>query len=121
MAVVESSIKLDFPDQNYFRFQDCLAYHSIQTHFKEMDVGWYDQDADIFYLIELKDWTLSALENLPKEDTSKRIWDLVKKSVDSACMLVSILLNTEQGKEIQKCLPYSINQQTTIKYITIFC
>ena len=37
MAITESSITLNFPDNNYFRFQDCKGYKDIQDNFKEMD------------------------------------------------------------------------------------
>ena len=119
MAITESSIKLDFPDKNFFRFEDCSGYNSIQNHFKEMDAGWYDNTNDILYIIELKDWSYASLSSLPKENSSNRIWDLVKKSVDSTCMLMSTILGTVQGQEIQKCIPFKIDINTEVKLISI--
>ena len=39
MAITESSITLNFPDNNYFRFEDCQGYKDIQDNLKEMDEG----------------------------------------------------------------------------------
>lgn len=75
MSITESSITLNFPDNNYFRFQDCNGYKTIQNNFKEMDACWYDQASDILYIIELKDWSVANLTDSTFSD--KRIWDLV--------------------------------------------
>jgi hypothetical protein len=56
MIITESSITLDFPDNNCFRFEKCKGYKDIQNNFKEMDVCWYEQITDTLYIIELKDW-----------------------------------------------------------------
>jgi hypothetical protein len=56
MPITESSITLNFPDNNYFRLGDCEGYKILQNHFAEMDVCWYDSTKDILYLIELKNW-----------------------------------------------------------------
>lgn len=38
MIITESAITLNFPDNNYFRFQDCEGYQALSGHnFKEMD------------------------------------------------------------------------------------
>ena len=119
MRIVESSIALDFPDANYFRFEECDGYNTIQNHFKEMDAGWHDGNNDTLYLVELKDWTRLSLSNLPRENTNQRICGLVKKSVDSICMLISALLSTAQGEKIQRCLPFQITQETKIRLVSI--
>jgi hypothetical protein len=62
MAVTESNITLNFPDNNYFRFQDCEGYRQIQQNFKEMDICWYNQSNDVLYIIELKNWRDGKLE-----------------------------------------------------------
>jgi hypothetical protein len=117
MPITESLITLNFPDNNYFRFQDCRGYKDIQNHFKEMDVCWYDESKDILYLIELKDWSIANLSN--SEYSDKRIWDLVKKSVDSVSMIISILLQKPYSTSIQDCLPFSISRETKIKLLSI--
>ena len=43
MPITESSVTLNFPDNNYFRLCDCDGYKAIQNNFAEMDVCWYDQ------------------------------------------------------------------------------
>ena len=102
MAIEESSIVLDFPDNNYFRLQDCEGYKQIQHNLKEIDVCWYDANSDILYLIELKDWGSNTLEeekdqsksqseiNEMKKGISKyRIRNLFEKSIATTCMFMS--------------------------------
>ncbi|MDZ7900918.1 MAG: hypothetical protein U5N85_23185 [Arcicella sp.] len=117
MPITESLITLNFPDNNYFRFQDCQGYKDIQNHFKEMDACWYDVNNDTLYLIELKDWSVANLTN--REYSDKRIWDLVKKSVDSVSMIMSILLQKPYSASIQACIPFSISGETKIKLLSI--
>lgn len=132
MPIVESGITLNFPDNNFFRFQNCQAYNTIQHNFKEMDVCWYDQGADTLYIIELKDWgdgvlleeqdptyTLAKIDELKGRITSHRINQLFKKSIDSVCMFVSVLLNKPHGVQIQNCAPFVITNNTTIKLLSI--
>jgi hypothetical protein len=117
MPITESSITLNFPDNNYFRFQDCNGYKTIQNHFKEMDACWYDQASDILYMIELKDWSIANLTDSTFSD--KRIWDLVKKSVDSVCMFMAIILGKPHSDSIQSCSPFTISATTKIKLLSI--
>lgn len=132
MPVVESSISLNFPDNNYFRIGECDGYKSIQNNFAEMDACWYDQANDILYIIELKDWGDNKLleESDPSYSEAKiaemkkgiskyRISNLLKKSVDTTCMYMSILLDKKEGLEIQKCSPFSITKNTSIKLLSI--
>lgn len=80
----ESGMTLDFPDANYFRLQDCTGYKNISGfHFKEMDVCWYDTEKNIYWLIELKDFRVATLNPSTQET---RVWDMVKKAVDSLMM-----------------------------------
>jgi hypothetical protein len=117
MPITESSITLNFPDNNFFRFQDCSGYKAIQNHFKEMDACWYDQSTDILYIIELKDWSIANLTDNTFSD--KRIWDLVKKSIDSVCMFMAILLGKPHSVSIQSCSPFTISANTKIKLLSI--
>ena len=132
MPITESAITLTFPDANYFRFQDCKGYRDIQQDFKEMDVCWYDSTADTLYIIELKDWGNNTLteesdSNFAKEEIQKmkerisnyRIGELVKKSIDSICMVNSILLNKPYAINIQNCSPFSISSTTKIYLLNI--
>jgi len=43
MPFTESSITLNFPDNNYFRLSECDAYKKLQ-HIREMDFCWYDKN-----------------------------------------------------------------------------
>lgn len=82
-----------------------------------MDACWYDTQANVLYMIELKDWTIADLSQTPY--TEQRIWDLVKKSVDSVNMLASILLGKPHAVNFLPCIPFAINVNTTIKLMSI--
>jgi hypothetical protein len=129
--ITESGITLTFPDNNFFRFEDCEDYTQLQG-IKEMDCCWYDQAMDILYLIELKGWQNHKIEEendlsfdrekikeMKEGITKSRIYDLVKKSVDSLLLFVSILLAKPYSTQIQKCSPFTISNQTTIQLLTI--
>lgn len=85
----ESSITLNFPDDNWFRFNPgCAGYAKLSGNgFKEMDACWYDNNANIFWIFELKDFTVADI-TLAK-DIEGRSWNLIKKAVDTLCMFVS--------------------------------
>lgn len=132
MPITESSITLNFPDNNYFRLGDCDGYKKIQDNFSEMDACWYDQANDILYLIELKDWRSNNLkeENDPNFSQTKisemkkgiseyRIYNLLKKSIDTTCMFMSILLGKQYAHNIQSCSPFIITNNTTVKLLSI--
>jgi hypothetical protein len=102
MPFTESGITLHFPDLNYFCFENCEGYQKLSGfHFKEMDAGWFDIESNTVYLVELKDFTNAGL----RDNIETRVWDLVKKSVDSCVMLASVLIGTDVGKNILACLP----------------
>lgn len=132
MTVSESSITLNFPDNNYFRLCDCDGYKAIQNYFAEMDVCWYDQTKDTLYIIELKDWDNNSLDeesdpNCTPDEIQKirkgiskyRIDKLLKKSIDTTCMFMSILLGKENSIKIQQCSPFTISNETTIILLSI--
>ena len=131
MTISESSITLDFPDSNYFRFQDCQGYKSLDN-LKEMDACWYETSTDTLYLIELKDWGNANIdeENNPSISrdeideiktgiTKHRLFELWKKSVDSTSMFLSVLLDTPYSLQIKACVPFSISKKTNIKILSI--
>jgi len=132
MPITESSVTLNFPDNNYFRLGDCDGYKVIQNNFAEMDACWYDKANDILYIIELKNWENNSLaeESDPsytpeqihkmKEGISNhRIGNLLKKSIYTTCMFMSILLGKVNGNKIQQCSPFTISNNTTIKLLSI--
>lgn len=127
----ESKITLNFPDDNYFRFENCIGHKNL-SHVKEMDACWYDINNDILYIIELKNWengklteeddpniTKSEIEKIKKDISSYRVEELWKKSLDCVCMFSSILLKKPYSFEIQKCSPFTITNETTIKLLSI--
>jgi hypothetical protein len=114
----ESSITLNFPDDNYFRFADCKGYTVLSgNYFKEMDACWFDQNKNWYWLIELKDFSLGGLEQATIEQKS---WNIVKKAVDSLCMFLSIKHKYEYAKNLNPCLPSPLpDNNTELKFITI--
>lgn len=132
MPITESSITLNFPDNNYFRLCDCPGYKAIQNNFAEMDACWYDKANDILYIIELKNWENNSLfeesdPNYTQEQiilkkkgiSNHRIGNLLKKSIDTTCVFMSILLGKANGIKIQQCSPFTITNNTTIKLLSI--
>ncbi len=132
MQITESSITLNFPDNNYFRLCDCKGYKDIQNNLAEMDVCWYDQTSDTLYIIELKNWenntlveeidpnyTPNEIQKIKTKISNYRIDNLLKKSVDTTCMFMSILLGKKNGNKIQQCSPFTISNNTTIKLLSI--
>ncbi len=114
---VESSITLNFPDNNYFRFCDCVGYTTLKgNNFKEMDACWYDNNENIYWLFELKDYTLATLD---EDSIDKRTWDIVRKAIDSLCMFLSGKHTYPHSININPCLPAIPNPTTRFKFITI--
>ena len=74
----ESGITLDFPTDNWFRFEKTEPHKSISCfNFKEMDACWIDYADGKFYAIELKDYT--ATGSLEPANTADRKWNITKK------------------------------------------
>ncbi len=132
MPITESSITLNFPDNNFFRFEDCKGYKDIQNNFKEMDACWYEQTTDTLYIIELKNWgngklieeddpdfSVEKIKEMKDGISKSNINVLVKKSVDSVSMFISILLEKPYSINIQNCFPFKISKTTKIKLLSI--
>ena len=118
MAYIESNIKLNFPDSNHFRFQDIEAYKELSGYsFKEMDACWYDTEANVFYMIELKDYTEGNIGE--RENRLQRTYNLVKKSVDSLCMLLAMFAETKHGKKFIDELPFNIARDCQVVLVSI--
>jgi hypothetical protein len=114
----ESNITINFPDTNYFRFSACEGYSQLSGNFfKEMDACWFDKDDNIYWLIELKDFSLAALSS--SETIEKRSWDIVKKAVDSLCMFLSSKHSYPYALNLNPCYPVIPNNKTQFNFITI--
>lgn len=87
----ESGTTLDFPSESWFRFQQSEPYSDVSCFgFKEMDACYIETQDDgskTFYAIELKDFT--ETNSLAEDNMGKRIWDIVKKNVDTLQMFLS--------------------------------
>lgn len=96
----ESGVELDFPNGKWFRFCDLPSYRKLSGYnFKEVDACWQPESKELFYLIELKDY--SAENALRKENTVSRIDEIVKKSVDSIQMALSMIFQTQYGSLLE--------------------
>jgi hypothetical protein len=129
MPFTESEITLNFPDENYFCFENCTAYKDISNSgIKEMDAGWFDIKTKTLYLIELKDFSKAGDFSKVDDENGKgdkketalgRAGGLVKKAADSTAMINSILLKTNWGKALQSNLPCSFDKSYKVWLISI--
>lgn len=115
----ESSITLQFPDANFFRFSTCTGYTTLSgNNFKEMDACWYDSNSNLYWLIELKDFTSATLSS--HQNVEDRAWNLLKKAVDSLCMFLSGKHSYPYGiSSLNPCFPATPDAATTFKFITV--
>lgn len=114
----ESKITLNFPDANFFRFATCSGYAALSgNHFKEMDACWFDAEKNLYWLIELKDFSLASLTT--SETIEKKSWDIVKKATDSLCMFLSSKHNYPYAANLKSCLPAVANDATQFKFVTV--
>ena len=131
MAFTESSITLDFPDANHFRLSECDGY-KVLNNVREMDCCWYNENEDILYLIELKDWGNDRLDEegdpdysieeikQKKEGIAKyRVRNLVEKSIGTLSIFSSILLGRLAGQRINDCAPFEITTNTQIVLLNV--
>ncbi len=115
----ESSITLNFPDANFFRFADCAGYTALSgNHFKEMDACWFDKGGNLYWLIELKDFTSASLGT--PQNVEARAWNILKKAVDSLCMFLSSKHTYPYAANLNPCFPVPLpNNTTQFKFITV--
>lgn len=114
----ESNITLNFPDSNFFRFATCGGYTVLSgNHFKEMDACWYDAQSNLYWLIELKDFTSASLGN--STNVEDRAWNLLKKAVDCLCMFLSSKHTYPYDTNLNPCLPYTPDSTTQFNFITV--
>lgn len=114
----ESSITLDFPDNNFFRFAECGGYIKLKgNNFKEMDACWYSVADNEYWFIELKDFTADLAAG---HSIEKRVWDIVKKAVDSLSMFLSSKHNYPYGiADLLPCMPFAPDSATRLCLFTI--
>jgi len=56
---------------------------------------------------------------MKKGISNYRINNLLKKSIDTTCLFMSILLGKANGNKIKQCYPFTISNNTTIKLLSI--
>lgn len=116
----ESNITLDFPTEHWFRFEKSKPYSSISAfHFKEMDACWVKNigsGQSEFYAIELKDYRSSRFN----EKAETRVWDIVKKVVDTIQMIMSARHQYPFGKKLEAEKNIDLHTgDVTAKFLTI--
>jgi hypothetical protein len=82
-----------------------------------MDACWYDQTNNVYWVIELKDFSLASLKT--SETIEKKSWDIVKKTVDSLCMLLSSKHHYPYSANFNPCFPKVPDNTTQFKFITV--
>lgn len=119
----ESGMTVDLTNYLHFRFQDCQGYKKIKgLGIKEMDFGWWNENNNCLYLLELKDYTSSQRSLTDREKSAQLLDNLWKKSVDVLFMLSALWLNNEGSREIKPCFPEKIYQKCNIRiYHLINC
>ena len=82
-----------------------------------MDACWYDSVNNVYWLIELKDYSLAVLT---KSDTiDKKSWDMVKKAIDSFCMFLSSKHLYQYAENLNPCFPFIPDSATQFNFVTI--
>lgn len=95
----ESGITLEF-DDFWFRFQGSKVFSGITgIGNKEMDACYRDRNDKIFYAIELKDY--SGIGSIDKSNVQQRICNIIKKSIDTLQMLLSVKFRNSFGEALE--------------------
>lgn len=103
-SITESNITLEFSDERFFRLESCPGYRKLSGYyFKEMDICWYDHAQQIYWLIELKDYSYGNLDSTASID--KKAMDLVKKSVDTVSMFMAMRHQYPYATQLLPCIP----------------
>jgi hypothetical protein len=108
----ESGLKVSLSNNNYFRFCECPTYKQLSgSHLKEMDFGWWDQDKNYLYLMELSDFSSLTPE---QKSVDQLVEEIILKTTDCLLMLCAIWINSEKGKNLCKeisstCLDFPSN------------
>ena len=129
---IESNVQIDLTGRDHFRFSDCPGYQSLNgSGLKEMDVGWMEASSSTggagkLYLLELKNFGLETLtgrggHRYPNYAAKAEfiISELVRKSIDSVCMLMAVAASTTYAAQIAPCLPASYGPRTPIQLVHI--
>lgn len=97
---IESGITLDFPTEDWFRFERTEPHKSISCfNFKEMDACWIDYEDKKFYAIELKDYT--ATGSLELANSANRKWNITKKVIDTMQMFLAAKYQSAFGQILE--------------------
>lgn len=127
----ESGVTIDLTGRENFRFSTCPGYAPLSgTGLKEMDVGWFEPTAaggaGKLYLVELKDFSLETLagrkgSSYPTYAAKAEfiIEELVRKSLDSVCMLMAVAAGVPAAATLAPCLPPSFGPGTAVQLVHI--
>lgn len=127
----ESRVTIDLTGRESFRFSTCPGYLPLSgVGLKEMDIGWFEPGAaggtGKLYLIELKDFTIETLAgrrgySYPTYAAKAEfiIDELVRKSIDSVCMLIAVAAGVPSATLLSPCLPPSYHPGAPIQLVHI--
>lgn len=116
----ESGIRVEFPDDSWFRFSAMRAYARLSgQNLKEMDCGWWDDRNGVLWLIELKGegvWHSEATRFMRQcaegvrtgskaPPNLKLTHSLLGKALDSLMILAAVWSNTETGIDFSVAMP----------------
>ena len=111
MPITESSVTLNFPDNNYLGYVIVMVTKQFRIILpKWMFVGMIRRRIN---------YTYEQIKVMKEGISNYRIRNLVKKSVDTSCMFMSILLGKTHGNKIQQCSPFTISKNTKIILLSI--
>jgi hypothetical protein len=115
----ESNITLEFPDDLYFRLEKCPAYQKLSGYaFKEMDVCWLDERQNLYWLLELKDFTKAETNDHP-ESLRKRTDNLIKKSIDTLNLFTAYKHHYQGAASFSSCFNRPYPKDAKLKLVNI--
>lgn len=120
MTIEEHGIILEFPDDNFFQFQNCDEYRRISGDgVKEMDVCWLESERNILWIIEMKAFhNPDNPRHIPTDLTDQNIIDKKLKELYSKSIHTLCLLETNRSGT-QHCFTVPISDDTCFKLIHI--
>lgn len=127
----ESGITIDLTGKQHFRFRSCPGYLPLRgIGLKEMDIGWFEPAAaggtGKLYLVELKNFgleTLAGRKGLSYPTYAAKaefiVGELVRKSIDSICLLMAVAAGRPAAALLSPCLPASYHPGIPVQLVHI--
>ena len=101
MPHTENGVTVNFPDANYFQFENCHEYSAVKGKgIKEMDFIWWESSTNILWMVELKGFYNPANPRHRETDlgnliiVEEKLDELYNKSVHTLCMIENSRIGT---------------------------